>query len=471
MKRSKRRGTKDLPSDELRQALEGALRALQISPRYEFVRLLRAQELLGSKDKGYEAFEALTIEDLIRGGAQKILAIPSLSSARCKLLISILEGLAGEPAHLDSESSRTQLSDEILPPSHALEFLPRREKPLSPKEDLPVMASTEAELKLMDLIRKLKNAPHFEKIKELYLKDFWLPEWPSAPFEQAMTLKQVAELNIESVLKKRSFSGQKVTAFMQALERSITAPFVAGSAADSPDTPSSLSLRASLSNSHEEIWRLKDSPLPGYAKSALRNFEAAGYQPKSPHSLLRIMKRVPHILAAEDFWLLWIQEEHPEHWRDLIESSLLSRSESTLPSARELLLKELLLSCPDIHYHWLSALSAPGITLDALVHAHIDEGCDAALQTVFARVLLSSLGAAHPSYHGVIAKECWTKAFKSFERIMDGALLTLPRPDQEMIEELRALLPFFSLETLTSALHTRARLNPASRIWELTKRS
>ena len=86
---------------------------------------------------------------------------------------------------------------------------------------LRIYNSVEADLRISEALNALKNSPRFESLKKRRLGEFWLPEWPRAPFEEDFTFQFASEIDVDMLLKKRSFNGLKIDAFIQAIHRAV----------------------------------------------------------------------------------------------------------------------------------------------------------------------------------------------------------------------------------------------------------
>lgn len=75
---------------------------------------------------------------------------------------------------------------------------------------------------LLTTIENLKSSNALEAVAGKQLKDFWQKDFPPAPFEELFTLKQIAEIDIDTFFKKRSVLPSKILGIIAAVEKAIT---------------------------------------------------------------------------------------------------------------------------------------------------------------------------------------------------------------------------------------------------------
>jgi hypothetical protein len=83
------------------------------------------------------------------------------------------------------------------------------------------MGLSEVKTKLLDTIERLKVSANFPKLAKKHLKEFWQKEFPSAPFEEMFTFKQMAEIDVETFFKKRSVLPSKILGIIASIEKAI----------------------------------------------------------------------------------------------------------------------------------------------------------------------------------------------------------------------------------------------------------
>ncbi len=83
------------------------------------------------------------------------------------------------------------------------------------------MGLSEVRALLSQTIERLKSSETLKEYAGKQLKEFWQKEYPPAPFEELFTLKQIAEINIDTFFKKRSVLPSKILGIIAAIEKAV----------------------------------------------------------------------------------------------------------------------------------------------------------------------------------------------------------------------------------------------------------
>jgi hypothetical protein len=86
---------------------------------------------------------------------------------------------------------------------------------------LPALHPLDAEQRFTEVFQRLKRTVQSSPQADEKIGTFWDPEWQRAPFEEELTLRQLASLTIDVLIKKKSFNPEKMTALAIALERGL----------------------------------------------------------------------------------------------------------------------------------------------------------------------------------------------------------------------------------------------------------
>lgn len=100
-------------------------------------------------------------------------------------------------------------------------------------------ALSEVRSMLASAIDELKAFPALSEISSKQLKDFWHKDYPPAPFEEVLTLKQMTTINIDTFFKKRSVVPAKILGIVAAINNAVAYKSTAkhAEAKSSPATP------------------------------------------------------------------------------------------------------------------------------------------------------------------------------------------------------------------------------------------
>lgn len=85
----------------------------------------------------------------------------------------------------------------------------------------------EAEAKLRDVLTQVKSAPFFPVIAGRTLGEYWDDNEDRSPFEEAFTIKQLADFDLNILFRKRTMNSNKVCLMIQALENVLLGTAVA----------------------------------------------------------------------------------------------------------------------------------------------------------------------------------------------------------------------------------------------------
>lgn len=87
---------------------------------------------------------------------------------------------------------------------------------------LPALHPIDAEQRFTDAFQRLKRTVQHTPNADQKIGTFWDPEWQRAPFEEELTLRQLASLTIDVLIKKKSFNPDKMVALALAIERGLS---------------------------------------------------------------------------------------------------------------------------------------------------------------------------------------------------------------------------------------------------------
>ena len=443
-------------SDNTLALVRRALDALVASSRFEFIKRLQAAELVVKiGDPG--SLRDFTLEDLSALGADEVCRLPGISAEVLEALSEVIQGMAAVTPGANFESPG------LMPGAAPNIDFPATQRSRYPTPDLPSFSSSEAELKLITLLGKLRSISTIAQFHDRKLGDFWHPEWPKAPFEQLMTVRQVLEINIDAVLKKRSFTGQKLSAFMQALER------VAAEASGSARTTTSRERTPSAPSSMEKFSSVG---LPSSVRFALMGVE---------NSLLRLpdessLRRTFCPLGA------WITPSLATALVALLDEKGKGAFVPADPELLAIVKARAAQQIQELLATWVAVLAGPAVGTAAIpmlkqetpkqetdhgvdrgfehgVDHSVDHGVDHGLQEMLLRLLLQAIGAKEVHFRDALVPDHWTLSPRSFSVLFQSFLDSLPRSDSEARAELRQLFPSVDPTVLDELLSKYAELN------------
>ncbi len=359
MKKSTSKGsgqTKATPKPSLlaKESLSRALDALKNSPRYEILRGLSASALIKDTKNDYTEIASFSLEDLVTLGTKELTTLKGLSTAHFQHIAEGIRLVASQPASPTAESQDPSSSATVSSP----DFL--KSKLSSSRTDGALdYRSSEAELTFLKLLQSARTHSFQDSDLSRRLADLWEPSWPSAPFEQQLTLKQLLDLDVEVILRKRSFTAIKLATLTKLVEKVLQLPEQSDRNGESEGA---LSRTSKQSSPHSETPRVHtlvgaEDLVSKAMASALWGFEEFLLQLPEEHPLHRIFIPLDKIISAPDLAALMSLDEEPTSPGS--ETAVLDVPLSAV-SRR---VKE---NDPALASSWTASLSGPGVHLSQL---------------------------------------------------------------------------------------------------------
>ena len=199
-------GTKaDVPGEGVQfsnQRVFQEIRSFSELPAFELLSAAGCRQYFGGVS---EALDGLTVSELAEMSERELEALALPVSDR-KVIVTQLSGLAG--AKLDVES-------EIPSPESDGERGARAPRGMT-------LSSVAQEQMLTDLLSELSGWPGLTVHGSKTLAECWTARHVRAPFEELLTLKQLSKMSVRSLLAKRSMTGEKITAIIEAVRNAMT---------------------------------------------------------------------------------------------------------------------------------------------------------------------------------------------------------------------------------------------------------
>ncbi|MDC0357875.1 hypothetical protein OAO01_03595 [Oligoflexia bacterium] len=448
---------KDTEREELKQAkpsfpakllvrLAELLEQLPQSTRYEFIQNMPLAQFMQDMKKTAPALQDLVFSELVKMRAVDICKLPAVGPARIKQLIGVLEKLlAVEGAQ--SGSGKKAATDH---------------------QDTPVYSSVEAERLVAGVIERVKSSPLLKKISSTKLEEFWDTSIIRAPFIEMLTFRELSEMKVDALLKKRSFGDKKIYALLKAVDACLVQADIEGGAKGIVEGASGVEAGAEAPAPipTADYWEPVTWVLPSYLKSLISTFEhqhSLCVRLSSP--LARVMHAIPSTLRQEEFLVLWLAEEHaPELVSEMLGLNL-DETTATMVIARERMVLLMQAHGQPLVDSWDTLLTAAGVPEGKLLKPFMDLEIDANLQCVIGRWMLVAMGAMRPEAYGHPFPGYWTKIEKGLKITIDSVLGVLPVSDDRLRTELSALLPLFNLDELLVIIRQNAYFSEEQDQW------
>lgn len=337
----------------------------------------------------------------------------------------------------------------------------------SPHTDGPVLSSIQAERLLTDAVAALRVSPRFAEIRFARLGEFWRDDWARAPFEEALTFQQLADLKITALLEKRSFGHAKVLAVIGAIEHAIgrssePAPATA-TVEPSPTQPKPVALSSPRPQGWGDAGR---ATLPSHTTATLHYLESlATDSTLTTTPIGAIITHLPHTLSPLEAVVVWFHLESP---LDVVASLVrLAPPECArvFGSAREKLDRLFTTVAPETRQSWEIALRHAAVPLQVLLRsAGATRYNHAGLESI-ARILIGALGGVHPLAFGHTLPGYYTLTPSAVELIIAKIVAGLPQNFDSVALELTTLLPWMERDDTEKLLRLRATHDETTKRW------
>jgi|GEM_PF-2882673 len=183
-------------SEELRNAFD----AFRSSRRYMFLKNLQLGRIVPEECEFPEELGASTLEELVMGGVDSLVQMP-LTAVQHDSLLELLRSLSTEEEIL-SLSSSNDAED-------------------SGSNNQPHVGSIQLELLLRQHLTQITSHDRYSEVRRRAVGEFWDPTWIPAPFEEALRIEQLANMDLAVLFKKRSVSDNRIHILCQALAKVV----------------------------------------------------------------------------------------------------------------------------------------------------------------------------------------------------------------------------------------------------------
>ncbi len=343
------------------------------------------------------------------------------------------------------------------------------------KVKLPVLSFSEAETQLGEVIEALKHATVLLENPNRKVGEFWDSSWPAAPFEETMTLKQVVESSAVHMLRKRSFAGQKVTAFIYALRSALKQESNAerrGGANSAihhrEERQASVSLDEIKGGSCSSVFpqqilfrwitdqltiTMQRDGVSDLYITALRYLESqkvAGVTSKK--YLANLVGIIPDLMDPVEYLALW----------QSCSVALNAEGGGSIrraPVEAERIVRQVEAIAPDMLQSWRSSLTGPGVSEDLLFTPYLDTALDLMLQKSIGRVLLFAIGARPAVIKGNVLRGAWTLNEMAADMVFEAMAMTFdegPRDEVLIAERVKSFFPLIEVEQIVPYCMDRA---------------
>lgn len=427
-------------SPELLSAYNEAIGKCLSSPRYPMVRNLHLDELLGAGTHAGILFKGKLIFDLADAGIQGLLKIEDLQADDIRALIDILERFS-VPFECACEEHAGSTPAQSPQPETA--------KKAALEDGLLAIERSSIEMELAEKKHGLKRISS-DLLSSKLLGDYWQEGWPRAPFEEALSFKQLSDLDFETLVRKRTFDIHKMNSLIKAIDAFVSEHDVRKRGGTSQ---SNLTERPFIPSALPGIAFENDGfPLPLITQNLVRYFEYQCSLYLNAIGPLKILfAHLPLTLKAHEAALLALSvNDAPSLSRRLLRLSK-EDFDNMLSGAQSKLRQLFERACPKVAGAWTAALSSPGIAEEHLFAPYFDEAFDEEFQRIVFRTLVRTLGAEHPVIAGESFPDLWTMNSEAAS-VLAKSLVNESKDEKDLWAKITKLLPAFPPEQVISVL-------------------
>jgi len=204
---------------QLKERLQEVLYKLRDSDRFIMLRALRISHFLPNSTFGSSVLDQCSLEQLVENGASFVLEQKDIEQSTVESLIAVINGLLND----SDVSTEISLLEEVPP---CFDETIKKSKCAVQDENTIVesvseRSSVEAERILHKAYFRLKSSDLYNDLQNKLIGQYWDKSGVRDPFVEEMTFKQLLSIRIEYLLEKKSFTDNKVTAIVKAINKAL----------------------------------------------------------------------------------------------------------------------------------------------------------------------------------------------------------------------------------------------------------
>jgi hypothetical protein len=279
---------------------------------------------------------------------------------------------------------------------------------------------------LKEKISSLANKNHL-------LGQYWNQTDSRAPFEEELTLSQLASLDPGMLLKKKSITQEKILALTHAVRTALDRGRL--SLVKNLDTTNLDYSVKELASKIITITKDQKNHSDDELLHILGTFSAASML-SAKHDFIGLLENILTQIGSKDFVKLFDNKFSKKQG-----AQILSKVDQTLAS-----------TLPELHLHWRTALSGAGASLQALLSPYLSSSFnDSKTQLVLPifKILLQAINASEVKIsksiimgHYTLTPEVAPKLYKALKPKRDF------KSAEDVKEHLASAFPFFDLDQL-----------------------
>ena len=310
---------------------------------------------------------------------------------------------------------------------------------------LPSLSVFEAESMLIEAMERLRKSEKNSSIQDKLIGDYWQETWRRAPFEECLTFKQLASLNVDVLLKKRSFDTEKMIALSYAVRRGLDSE---NSIVPNSVPESSAQVKTKITEPSKQAWKSPITDLSSTLTLFLLGFASEISLLPTSHSFTKVGVAILNQISPLHFASLWFS-----HFLFSSET-LLGLDIHTDPTKKEFkatvqqISKIIYDESPELYLHWSTALTGPGASESTLLNAYTLKPFFESFVKDFGIILCKCLGAKRVIIKDTPLPHHWAFSPETADKIALAFAPGLSAKKPQALETLSLPFPFFDLEEL-----------------------
>ncbi len=364
--------------------LDLVLKALTVSPNFEFAKRLQLTKLLSVESFGNETLDQAVIYDLLTmGGARLYHHLGGNQGLMEKILAILSNFISGESPLQKENSDQFNFSFQRPPEPVKREMIA-----------LWSANSTEIEKTISELFQKLSSADCYGDIKNRTVGDYWDSKWHHYPFLECLTLEQLLGIRPRNLFQKRSFTVTIATYLIEALKKAITVDEKGVQITSQHDPVVEQVCKNVQGNWRTQchVWQEYPQTIPLTCLGFKNLFEdLIDVSFGNDHIMARLYRAVPSELTAYEVVVLLVLEDQPKLASTLFkldDDALLLVQEKAQKGLKELFERE----CEELAALFALLLQTSPVHVERLFEIFVMRQANVEVQKLFLIVLLKAFG-------------------------------------------------------------------------------
>lgn len=402
--------------------LDLVLKALTVSPNFEFAKRLQLTKLLSVESFGNETLDQAVIYDLLTMGGARLYHHLGGDQGLMGKILAILSNFISGDASLQKENS-DQFNFSFQRPPEPVK-----------REMIALWSanSTEIEKTISELFQKLSSAGCYGVIKNHLVGDYWDSKWHHYPFLECLTLEQLLGIRPRNLFQKRSFTVTIATYLIEALKKAIAVDEKGTQITSDPVIEQVCKNVQGNWRTQCHVWQDYSQTIPLTCLGFKNLFEdLIDVSFGNDHIMAPLYRAVPSELTAYEVVVLLLLEDQPKLGSKLFKldnDALLLVQGKARESLKGLFEKE----CSELAALLGLLLQAGPVNVERLFEILMIRQANVEVQKLFSIALLKAFGCEEVRVAGVDFPGYYSTNLKGVEQVLGAIKKSEPRPKRQL---------------------------------------